>query len=77
MVKLRKFAGFLAEQQNVVKIIAPPYDVLDTKEAKEMARGNEMSFLHVNKPEIDLPDGTDLYSPEVYQMGKKNIEKWK
>jgi uncharacterized protein (DUF1015 family) len=40
--------------------------VLNTEEAKEMAGDNEMCFLHVNKPEIDLPSGTDLYSPEVY-----------
>jgi uncharacterized protein (DUF1015 family) len=50
----------------VSKIISPPYDVLNTEEAKEMAGGNDMCFLHVNKPEIDLPAGTDLYSNEVY-----------
>lgn len=42
-----------------------------------MAEGNEMSFLHVNKPEIDLPEGTNLYAPEVYKMGKDNLEKFK
>jgi len=39
----------------VAKIICPPYDVLNSEEAKELAKGNEMSFLTVNKPEIDLP----------------------
>jgi len=76
MVKVTKFKGYLAKQDNVQSIIAPPYDVLNTEEAKEMAKGNEMSFLHVNKPEIDLPAGTDLYSEEVYQKGKENLDKF-
>lgn len=42
-----------------------------------MAEGNEMSFLHVNKPEIDLPEGTDHYAPEVYSTGRENLEKFK
>lgn len=66
MVKVRKFRGWLAQKENAGKIISPPYDVLNTEEAKAMADGNEMSFLHVNKPEIDLPDGTNLYDPAVY-----------
>jgi len=61
----------------VGKIIAPPYDVVNTEEAKEMADGNPMSFLHVNKPEIDLPPETDPYAPVVYEMGKKNLEVFK
>ncbi len=73
MVKVRKFQGWLANKQHADKVISPPYDVLDTEEAKVMAEGNPMSFLHVNKPEIDLPAGTDLYDPEVYQTGKKNL----
>ncbi len=39
-----------------------------------MAAGNPLSFLHVSKPEIDLPEGTDLYSPEVYAKGKSNFD---
>jgi uncharacterized protein (DUF1015 family) len=39
---------------------------MNTQEAKQMAAGNDMCFLRVSKPEIDLPDGTDLYSEEVY-----------
>ena len=73
MVKVRSFKGFLADQTNASKIISPPYDVLNTQEAKEMAHGNEMSFLRVSKPEIDLPEGTNLYSDEVYQKGRDNL----
>jgi len=73
MVKVRKFKGCLADKENADKIISPPYDVLNTQEAKEMAKGNEMCFLRVSKPEIDLPDGTNLYSQEVYEKGRENL----
>ena len=73
MVKVRSFKGFLADKQNCSTIISPPYDVLNTEEAKEMAKGNEMSFLRVSKPEIDLPAGTNLYSQEVYEKGRENL----
>ncbi|MFQ5722130.1 MAG: DUF1015 domain-containing protein, partial [Candidatus Aminicenantales bacterium] len=53
-----------------------PYDVLNSEEARRMAEGNPYSFLHVVKPEIDLPPGTDLYSPEVYQKAKEKMEKF-
>ena len=73
MVKVRKFKGFLADQENASKIIAPPYDVMNTEEAKSMASGNDMCFLRVSKPEIDLPEGTNLYAPEVYEKGRENL----
>ena len=62
MVKIRSFKGFLANQERADKVISPAYDTLNTEEARRMADGNEMSFLHVNKPEIDLPINTDPYS---------------
>jgi len=57
-------------------VASPPYDVLNSEEARQMAEGNPYSFLHVVKPEIDLPPGTDLYSPEVYQKAKENMERF-
>jgi uncharacterized protein (DUF1015 family) len=48
---------------------------MSSDEAREMAAGKPLSFLHVSKPEIDLPAGTDLYSPEVYAKGKENFQK--
>ena len=77
MVKVRKFHGWLADQANVGKIITPPYDVVNTEEAREMAGTNEMSFLRVDKPEIELPVGHDPYSPDVYELGRENLEKFK
>lgn len=66
MVKIRSFKGYLANKDHVHKVISPAYDTLNTEEARDMADGNPMSFLHVNKPEIDLPKETDPYAPEVY-----------
>jgi uncharacterized protein (DUF1015 family) len=51
------------------------FDVMSYDEAREIAAGNPLSFLHVSKPEIDLPPGTDLYSPEVYAKGAENFQK--
>jgi uncharacterized protein (DUF1015 family) len=73
MVKVRSFKAYLPTPENAHKVISPPYDVLNTEEAKDMANGNETSFLRVSKPEIDLPAGTNLYSPEVYAKGRENL----
>jgi len=52
-----------------------PYDVVNTDEARALAEGNPLSFLHVSRPEIDLPPGTDLYSDAVYRKAVENFEK--
>ena len=54
-------------------VIAPPYDVLSSAEARQRARGRPASFLHISKPEIDLPEGTDPYDPAVYARGAGNF----
>ena len=51
-----------------------PYDVVSTEEARQLASGNPLSFLHVTRSEIDLPAGADPYSPEVYARAKANLE---
>ncbi len=56
------------------EIIAPPYDVLDSEEAREMAKGKPNSFLHVSKAEIDLPPGTDVHDEKVYLKAAENFE---
>ncbi|CAG9323476.1 unnamed protein product [Blepharisma stoltei] len=76
MVKIRAFHGYVADQGIAHKLIAPPYDVLDSDEARAMAEGNQYSFLHCNKPEIDLPHDADLYSEIVYQTGHDNLKKF-
>jgi len=74
MVKVRSFKGYLAHQDHADKIIAPAYDVLNTEEARAMADGNPMSFLHCNKPEIDLPPETDPYDMKVYEGGRDTLK---
>lgn len=56
-------------------IVAPPYDVLNSAEAKELVKGKPLSFLHVSKAEIDLPEGTDVHSQEVYDKAGENFKK--
>ena len=57
------------------RIASRPYDVLNSEEARVEAEGNPHSFLHVVKPEIDLPEDTDHYADIVYQTGKSNLQK--
>ncbi len=56
-------------------VIAPPYDVLNTEEARQRAAGKPNSFLHISKPEIDLPVGTDPFSAQVYRTGADNLNR--
>mmetsp|Transcript_17458 Transcript_17458/g.17216 ORF Transcript_17458/g.17216 Transcript_17458/m.17216 type:complete len:364 (-) Transcript_17458:196-1287(-) len=72
MVKLRKFRGYLAQKENIEKIISPPYDVCSIKEAREETGDNDMYYYHVNKPAIDLPD--DCTMEDVANKGRENLE---
>jgi uncharacterized protein (DUF1015 family) len=73
MAILRAFKGIRPVKDKVKHIASKPYDVLNSEEARIEARGNEYSFLHIVKPEIDLPPETDHYSPEVYEKGRENF----
>ncbi len=75
MATLKPFAALRPKPELAAQICELPYDVMSSDEAREMAAGNPLSFLHVSKPEIDLPPGTDIYSPEVYAKGKENFQK--
>lgn len=56
-------------------VIAPPYDVLNTREARQRAAGKPNSFLHISKPEIDLPEGADPFAAEVYRGGAASLNR--
>ena len=73
MATLRPFAALRPKPDLAVRVCELPYDVMSSEEARAMAAGNPLSFLHVSKPEIDLPAGTDLHAPEVYARGKENF----
>lgn len=74
-MKIKAFKGFRPIESKVKEVASRPYDVLDSDEAREEAKGNPWSFLNVVKPEITLPPDTDHYSMKVYQAGKDNFEK--
>ncbi len=73
MAIVKSFKGVRPKKELVKKIVSPPYDVLSSEEAREMVKGNPYSFLHIIKPEVDLPVGTDLYDEKVYQKAHDNF----
>jgi uncharacterized protein (DUF1015 family) len=56
------------------QVASRPYDVLNSKEAKTEAQGNNVSFLHITKAEIDLPDTIDIHAQQVYDKAKENLD---
>lgn len=72
---VRPFAALRPGASTASQVIAPPYDVVDTDEARTLAAGRPESFLHISRPEIDLPPGTDPHSAAVYAMGAQNLER--
>jgi len=76
MVHIEPFRGIRPRRDLAHLVAAPPYDVLSSEEAREMAAGNPYSFLHVGKPEIDLPPGIDPYADAVYAKGKENFDRF-
>ncbi len=70
---IQPFAALRPASGRANDVVAPPYDVLSTEEARERASGRPWSFLHISKPEIDLPADTNPYAPEVYAKGAENL----
>src|SRR5215510_1974181 len=77
MAVIRPFNALRPEASRASQVAAVPYDVVNTEEARALASGNPWSFLHVSRPEIDLPDGTPIYSDEVYGKAVRNFDKLK
>lgn len=75
MSLIRPFTGLRPAAGRAQEVIAPPYDVLDSEEARKRAQGKPWSFLHISKAEIDLPAGTDPYSPPVYAKARENFHR--
>jgi uncharacterized protein (DUF1015 family) len=72
---IRPFNALRPQAESAPQVAAVPYDVVNTEEARALASGNSLSFLHVSRPEIDLPSGTPIYSDEVYAKAVDNFEK--
>jgi len=72
---IKPFTGLLPAPGRAADVAAPPYDVLSSEEARVRAAGKPWSFLHISKPEIDLPPGTDPYAPQVYAKAVENLKR--
>ena len=75
MPLIQPFPALRPAHGRAQEVIAPPYDVLNTAEARVLAEGRPWSFLHISKPEIDLPPETDPYAPEVYAKAAENLHR--
>jgi len=75
MAQVKPFRGMRPTPEKISEVASPPYDVLNSEEAREKAKDNPNSFLHVVKPEIDLNPSIHLYDPRVYAQGRKNLRR--
>ena len=73
MAIVRPFRALRPSASNAVRVAAPPYDVINSKEARALAAGNTDSYLRVSRPEIDLAEGTDEHDDAVYAQAAKNL----
>ena len=73
MAVFKSFRAYRPAKQNQSVIPALPYDVMSIEEAMEMSKGNSLSFLHVDRAEIDFPIGADKYSDEIYEKARENL----
>ena len=75
MAVIRPFRALRPQVDRAESVASVPYDVVNTDEARALAHANPFSFLHVSRPEIDLPAGTDIHSDIVYRKAVENFEK--
>lgn len=73
MAVIHPFSALRPPAELVAKVASVPYDVVNTEEARAIAAGNPWSFLHVSRPEIDLPRGTNIYGDDVYEKASNNF----
>jgi uncharacterized protein (DUF1015 family) len=75
MATIKPFPALRPDPQHASRICELPYDVMSSEEARQVAAGNPLSFLHVSKPEIDLASGVDVHSEAVYAKGRENFQR--
>lgn len=76
MATIKPFKGIRPPKELIEQIESRPYDVLNSEEAREEAKGNEKSLYHIIKPEIDFEVGASEYDPRVYEQAAKNFKKF-
>ncbi len=74
MITISPFKALRPAAEIAKQLASRPYDVLNSKEAKVEAQGNNVSFLHITKSEIDLPDTIDIHAADVYEKAKENLD---
>lgn len=75
MAIVKPFRALRPLPAQAAEVSAVPYDVVNTEEARQLADGNPLSFLRVSRPEIELPEGTDIYSDDVYEKAAANFDR--
>lgn len=75
MAQVLPFRGVLPPPERAAQVAAVPYDVVNRAEAAALAAGNPLSFLHVSRPEIDLPESVDLHDAAVYDRAGENLRR--
>jgi len=75
MPLIKPFAGLQPAPGRALDVAAPPYDVMSAQEARRMVAGRPHSFLHISRPEVDLPEDTDPYASQVYAKARENLDR--
>jgi uncharacterized protein (DUF1015 family) len=75
MPVIKPFKAFRPQPKLVTKVASPPYDVINSEEARQLGKDNPYSFLHVNKAEIDLDSSVDHYDQKVYKKASENLNR--
>lgn len=76
MKLIKPFRGLRPTRELAARVAAHPYDVLNREEALELAKDNPYSFLHINKPEVDVAPDIDVHDPRVYEKGSENLQRF-
>ena len=74
MATIKPFPALMPDASRAPEICELPYDVMSTAEARQMAEGRPLSFLHVSRPEIDLPQNIDTTDASVYSKARQNLD---
>jgi len=75
MAIIRPFKALRPTKEKAQLVASVPYDVVNREEAKHFVEGNPLSYLHITRSEIDLPDVKDVYSKEIYLKAKENLDR--
>jgi uncharacterized protein (DUF1015 family) len=76
MALVQPFRALRPPRELAPRIASPPYDVVSTEEARDLARGNPQSFVRISRPEVDLPPGVDEHSDAVHRKGAENLHEF-